>query len=101
MESHEEFANRLLGAPQDQSLPILQDLLGQGYDTVTWRTNIGATDAPCIARSGDTWPLAEFLSGLRYAAPIFEKTHVGCKCAVEVTGPGKTTAVLTAFGRES
>lgn len=100
MESHDHFASRVLGAPKDVSLPILQDLLGQGYDTTTWQTNAGATDAPCISKNGDVQPLADFVANLFHEAPFFEKTHVGCKCGVKVTGPGLPDVFVTAFGRE-
>ncbi len=72
-ETHTEFIERLFGAPQDISLPIFQKLLRQRYDQTTWRTNAGATDAPCISKDGDQLPLKDFLAGLRYKAPIYEK----------------------------
>jgi hypothetical protein len=100
VESHAAFSNRVMGAPKDVSLPILQELLSQGYDNTAWRTNAGAVDAPCISRNGDQQPLADFISNLQYEAPIFEKTHVGCGCGVEVTGPDLPMVYVTAFGRE-
>ena len=39
--------------------------------------------------------------GLQHNAPIYEKTHVGCRCAVVVTGDGKPDVVVTAFGIEN
>ncbi len=101
METHEEFLSHVLGAPQDVSLPILNDLLKKGYTTVTWHSNPGTTHAECLAKDGDSWPLKVFVSGLHHQAPVFEKTHVGCKCSIEVSGPGKPPVVLTAFGVES
>jgi len=100
VESHERFKQKVLGAPKDVSLPILQDLLNQGYDNTRWRTNAGATDGACIAKNGDEMPLADFISGLMHEAPIFEKTHVGCHCGVEVTGPDLPMVFVTAFGIE-
>jgi hypothetical protein len=100
MESHDQFKNRVLGAPKDVSLPILEGLLGQGYDNTRWRTSAGATDGPCLAKNGDEEPLSDFVSGLMYDAPFFEKTHVGCKCGVEVTGPALPDVFVTAFGQE-
>ena len=100
METHEEFTNRVLGAPQDISLPILEQLLQEGYDAVKWHVNPGATDVPCVSMENKDFPLADFIANLAHAAPIFEKTHVGCKCSVEVTGPGKSPVHVTAFGRE-
>lgn len=88
----------LAGAPQDVSLPILEDLLGQGYDNTRWVTNAGATDGPCLVKDGDTQDLTSFVSGLLHAAPIFEKTHVGCKCHVIVSGPNLPDVEVSAFG---
>jgi hypothetical protein len=100
MESHEEFSSRLLAAPQDVSLPILRKLLRKGYDLVTWRSNPGATDDVCIGRDGDEWTLGAFVSGLRHRAPIFERTHVGCNCKVEVSGPSLPSVIIDAFGAQ-
>ena len=100
MESHSQFVGRVLGAPKDVSRPILDELLGQGYVETRWRTSAGAVDVPCLSKNNDTEPLDAFLSGLMHDAPIFEKTHVGCHCGVEVTGPDLPTVFVTAFGRE-
>ena len=97
---HEQWLAGLRGAPQDVSLPILEDLLSQGYADTDWETNTAAQDAPCIAKDGDKQPLADFISGLQHAAPVFEKTHVGCKCTIKVTGPGLPEVRVTAFGME-
>ena len=88
------------GAPQDVSLPVLQELLGEGYTTVQWETNPGATDAECLVLNGDTWPLEEFVSGLQHAAPLYEKSHGGCGCTVVVKGDGKDDVRVSAFGRQ-
>lgn len=98
MESHTQFVNKLLAAPQDVSLPILRSLFAKGYRKTKWRTNAGATDAPCISKDGDEQGLSSFISGLQHAAPIYEKTHVGCRCVIEVSGPNKPQVVVSAFG---
>ncbi len=85
MESHEDFVARLLAAPQDISLPILTKLLQKGYTTTTWHTSASATDAPCISMDAEIIPLADLLSGLAHKAPIYERTHVSCRCFVTVT----------------
>ncbi len=100
MLSHEHFKKSITAAPQDVSLPVLEELLAQGYQTVVWRTNPGATDGPCIAADGNTYTLADFISGLQHAAPFYEKTHVGCRCTAVVSGPGLEDKVVTAFGIE-
>lgn len=88
----------ITAAPQDVSLPILRSLKAKGYNGTIWHTNAGATDAPCLSKDGDRQDLTSFLFGLQHAAPIYEKTHVGCKCTVEVTGTGKPSVMVNAFG---
>lgn len=105
MQPHDEFAHRITAAPQDVSLPVFEELQGQGYNRVKWHTSPGATDGPCIAKNDDDWDLGEFLlgptgAGLQHAAPIYERTHVGCHCAVTVSGPGLPDVIVTAFGRQ-
>ena len=100
MEGHDHFVGRVLGAPKDVSSPILQQLLSEGYIMTRWRTNAGAVDGPCLAKDGDEEPLDQFLSGLMHDAPFFEKTHVGCRCGVTVTGPDLPDRFVTAFGEE-
>ncbi len=100
MESHDQFAGRVLGAPKDVSLPIFQDLLSQGYDMTNWATDAGAVDPPCIAKNNESMPLADFIANLMHEAPIYEKTHPGCKCGVRVTGPDLPDVFVTAFGRD-
>lgn len=99
MKPHDDFRQQVTAAPQDVSLPVLEELLADGYDTVGWHTNPGATDGPCISRDGERFALADFISGLQHAAPIFEKTHVGCKCLITVSGPGKEDVNVDYTGR--
>ncbi len=105
-ETHAQYASRVVAgsveaAPQDVSLPILKKLSRKGYDTGTWRTSASATDGPCIAKDGDVEQLKMYFTGLRHNAPIFEKTHVGCKCFIEVTSvkkPKLPPVMVSAFG---
>jgi hypothetical protein len=100
MKTHEEFVAELMAAAQDVSLPIFQDLLRKGYTDTKWQTNAGATDVECISKDLDALPLKDFLYGLAHNAPIYEKTHIGCRCSVLVTGAGKPDVIVTAFGIE-
>ena len=100
MDSHDHYLE-LAAAPQDVSLPVFEELIGGGYMTGVWMTDPGATDGPCIAADGNTYTLPEFISGLQHAAPFYEHTHVGCKCALRCQGPGLPDVVVTAFGRQS
>lgn len=88
----------ITAAPQDVSLPIFRSLKSKGYTGTVWHTNAGATDPPCLAKNNDKQDLNSFLFGLQHAAPIYEKTHVGCKCTIEVTGTGKPSVMVNAFG---
>jgi hypothetical protein len=95
---HAQWLAGLRGAPQDVSLPILEDLLSQGYVDTAWETNAAAKDGPCISKDGDKQPLVDFVSGLVHAAPFFEKTHVGCQCRAKISGPGLLDVWVSGFG---
>jgi hypothetical protein len=97
-QTNDQFVRSLMGAPQDVSLPILEDLLSKGYDLATWNTSASATDGPCISKNGDQMALSEFIAGLVHAAPFYEKTHVGCTCSATVTGPDLPEIIVNAFG---
>jgi len=100
--THEEFLKklRLMAAPQDVSLPILEDLISQGYATCIWNTSASATDADCIERNGNQYTLEELTTGLMHDAPIYEQTHVGCHCSLSCEGDGLEQVVVSAFGIE-
>jgi len=71
---------------QDLSLPIFQNLLQMGYDFLIWHLNESEHTMIdiCDELDGQEFNLDEFISGLQYSAPIFEKSHVGCNCWMEV-----------------
>ena len=99
MQSHQHFMGSLLGAPQDVSRPVFEELIGEGYNEGAWETNPSATDGPCVAMNGTRLSLQDLISNLQHDAPIFEKTHPGCHCGVRCTGEGKPDVVVGAFGR--
>lgn len=96
--THEDFLAALKGAPQDVSLPILEEKIAEGYVDGVWNTSPSAVDAACLARGGERFALADFVAGLVHAAPFFEKTHVGCHCTLTISGPGLPDMVISAFG---
>ena len=109
MKSHDDFLqqikligaqqDKLIAAPQDVSMPILQDLLSQGYDTTRWVTDPGSTDSPCLMKDGDVLPLADFIAvGQQHQASFYQSTHVGCRCGVMISGPDLADVFVTAFG---
>jgi hypothetical protein len=99
MQPHDKFRQLISAAPQDVSLPVLEELLGEGYDSVLWHTSPGATDGPCISMNDERFPLPEFIANLQHAAPIFEKTHVGCRCSLTISGPGLEDVAVDWTGR--
>lgn len=68
---------------QDESLPILEEMLNNGFDQVVWVSD-NSDCRTCRNMNDQTWSLDEFIQGLRHQAPIFEKSHVGCLCKVKV-----------------
>lgn len=71
--------------PQDQSLSVLEELARRGYSEVRW----SAPNAMCFTCRDlheQVWPLDEFIWFTKHSAPIFSKSHVGCRCFLVVSG---------------
>ena len=75
-----------IAAPQDVCLSILEDLLNQGYTTVTWQQS-SRPCSDCRRMNNKKWDLEKFIKDTSYNAAIFSKTHVGCQCTLLVEGP--------------
>lgn len=69
----------------DISLGPLRDLGEQGYDILVFRPNPDACEI-CVALDGDRKSLSEWLDSLIHSAPIYEWSHVGCRCSLGVSG---------------
>lgn len=83
---------------EDLSLPVLQSLLNDGYDVVTWDSG-PSTHAVCLELNEQQWNLQDFISGLVHSAPIFERSHPGdASCAVLVSGENLPTVRVDSFG---
>lgn len=83
---------------EDLSLPILQELLRDGYSVVTWDSG-PSTHGHCLELNEQQWNLQDFISGLRHAAPIFERSHPGdTSCALLVSGENLPTVRVDSFG---
>lgn len=82
--------SRKLAAPlQDMSLPVLQELAGQGYDRAKWRTTSKGC-MKCRRLNNKVFKIKQLISGLYHEAPLFERSHPGdYRCYLEVTGPRK------------
>ena len=73
--------------PQDESRTVLESLRNSGYQTVEWDASNSSHDV-CLALHKYTWTIDEFLTGLSYDAPVFERTHPGDRsCFLIVYGP--------------
>ena len=68
---------------QDISTPVVQDLLDQGYNMVTFVAHPNAC-AYCKGINGKTKPLAQHLQGLQYDAPLFEMAHVNSQSELKI-----------------
>lgn len=98
-DAHEHFLAGLTAAPQDISMPVLEQFLADGYVDYQWNTSPSATDSACLMLDGDRGNLADLIEGGRqYSAPFYQKTHVGCHCSITISGPSLPDVVVTAFG---
>ena len=97
-ESHAEFRERLLATPKDISLPIFQELMGQGYTDYRVNCSPSATDTVCLVGGGETGTIADLLNTTQYEAPCFSHRHVGCQCLWACTGPDLPEVMVGAFG---
>lgn len=75
--------------PQDDSATALHSALRAGYTHAQWITNPehDYEDYPncgCPEMNGQILTIEEMVTGLNYNAPMFEKTHVGCKCELRI-----------------
>lgn len=68
---------------QDVSTPVVQDLLDQGYNMVTFVAHPNAC-AHCKGINGKTKPLAQHLQSLQYDAPLFEMAHVNSQSELKI-----------------
>jgi len=76
--------------PQDSSQEVLEELQRRGYQEVRWRAP-NAQCFECNDLDGQVWPIADFLYFTKHNAPIFSKSHVGCRCVMVVSGVDKVT----------
>lgn len=83
---------------EDLSLPVLQRLLHDGYEIVTWDSG-STTHSTCLELNEQQWNIQDFISGLVHSAPIFERSHPGdVSCAVLVSGQNLPTVRVDSFG---
>ena len=88
---------------QDDTLPELQGLLQQGYDTVTWVLNETHDIIDiCDELNGKVWSLDQFLAETTHDAPIFSHGHPGDHCYLLVssqTNPELSTVTVGPTGQ--
>ncbi len=83
---------------QDMSRPILEQLLGNGYEVVEWDSG-HSTHALCVELNHQKWVLEDFLTGLQHDAPIFERAHPGDQsCSLLVSGSDVPTVRVDSYG---
>ena len=84
---------------QDESLPVLLDLLNEGYNVVTWKIHPNACNM-CKAKglNGRKMLLSDMVKGLSFSAPIFERLHVNSKSSVIVSGQNKQNIEVNSEG---
>lgn len=83
---------------QDMTGPVLEDLLGSGYNQVTWNSN-GSHHSQCRDLNRQTWDLADFLRTTEYDAPLFSRSHPGDNsCTLTVSGPGLPPVEVDSYG---
>lgn len=83
---------------QDETLPILQQLQGDGYTTVTWDSG-NSTHSKCIELDKQIFDLSDFIRSTTHDAPLFCRSHPGdVSCALLVSGEGLPTIRLDSFG---
>lgn len=97
---HEEVLNKT-AAREDLSAASLRNLLSHGYDLVTWDSS-GSRHSACIELNNQKWTLEDFLSGLRFDAPIAERSHPNdTGCTLVVSGEGLPTVSVDYNGNVS
>lgn len=76
---------------QDDSAPLLRSALRNGYTQARWILNPDhdweQENQVCPTLDGQVFEIEELLAGTNFDAPIFEKSHVGCKCSLELFNP--------------
>ncbi len=83
---------------QDETKPVLEGLMSDGYDTVIWDAS-GSMHGVCRELHNQQWSIDEFMSGLEHDAPMFEKTHPGdTNCFLVVTGPDLPSVTVDSYG---
>jgi hypothetical protein len=88
---------RISGVARDESLDKLLELKLLGYDTVKWKSWPESKDPVTQSLDGQEWSLEDFISNLRYAAPVYEHGHVQDKSSLVVSGPGLAEVEIRAW----
>ena len=83
---------------QDMSGPVLETLMQNGYNQVTWNSN-GSHHGQCRDLNRQTWGLQDFLATTEYDAPLFSRSHPGdVSCTLTVSGPGLPPIEVDSYG---
>jgi hypothetical protein len=83
---------------QDMSLPVLEDLASQGYQIVEWDSG-ASRHSRCVDLNRQKWNIEDFVGGLNFSAPLFEKSHPGdINCTLIVSGPNLSDVRVDSYG---
>jgi hypothetical protein len=83
---------------QDMTRPILESLLADGYNLVTWDSG-NSRHSICVDLNRQVWELDQFLIGLEHDAPLFERSHPGdISCSLVVSGPNLPDVRVDSYG---
>ncbi|MGH7974734.1 MAG: hypothetical protein ACREBR_04365 [bacterium] len=84
---------------QDMTGQVLDDLLTNGYNQVTWNSN-GSHHGACRDLNKQVWDLQDFLNTTEYDAPLFSRSHPGDEsCTLTVSGPGLPPVEVDSYGQ--
>lgn len=83
---------------QDMTGPVLENLMGEGYNQVMWNSN-ASHHGQCRDLNRQTWALDDFLRTSEYDAPLFSRSHPGDNsCTLTVSGPGLPPVEVDSYG---
>jgi hypothetical protein len=87
----EKHSIKKVAAREDLTLPVLERLLNDGYQLVTWDSG-RSQHSKCLDLDKQVWTLLDFTSNLLHSAPLAERSHPNdANCTLLVSGEGLPT----------
>ena len=75
--------------PVDSSGEVIREWLDNGFTQAVWVNTEGACEI-CQPLDSQVFDLQELLSAQQHDAPIYTRSHPGCKCYLKVLRPEET-----------